>query len=176
VTPVDIVPMRREHINELLPYEVDLFGSEAWSRASYLDELADTRYRRYLVAVDDGRLVGWAGVRVLPPSAEILTVGVVPSARRRGIGTQLLTALTDEARRRGADEVFLEVRVDNEAAQTLYEREGFYRLGVRRGYYEGGRVDAVTMRAALLLPSSAAADDGAAARTDAATSLERGLR
>ncbi len=46
----------------------------------------------------------------------------------------------------GAHEVLLEVRVDNDAARTLYRSEGFAELGVRRGYYELGRVDAITMR------------------------------
>jgi ribosomal-protein-alanine N-acetyltransferase len=51
-----------------------------------------------------------------------------------------------EARRRGASEVLLEVREDNDAARGLYASEGFTVLGRRRGYYEQGRVDAVTMR------------------------------
>jgi ribosomal-protein-alanine N-acetyltransferase len=74
---------------------------------------------------------------------------VVPSARRRGIARQLLDGLLAEARRRGAVEAFLEVRVDNQAAQSLYVREGFAQVGVRPGYYDGGRVDAVVMRREL---------------------------
>ncbi|MDQ1719074.1 MAG: [ribosomal protein S18]-alanine N-acetyltransferase, partial [Pseudonocardiales bacterium] len=58
-------------------------------------------------------------------------------------------ALVAEARRRKAEEVLLEVRIDNEPARFLYEGEGFEVLGTRRGYYEQGRVDALTMRLAL---------------------------
>jgi [ribosomal protein S18]-alanine N-acetyltransferase len=145
-----IAPMTRAHIAELMPYELELFGPEAWSADGYRDELADTRYRRYVVALGpDGELLGWAGVRVLDALAEILTVGVIPAVRRQGIGRQLLQVLLDEARSRGATEVFLEVRADNSAAQTLYETEGFLVLGRRRGYYDHGRMDAVTMRLAL---------------------------
>ena len=57
--------------------------------------------------------------------------------------------MLDEARRRDATEVFLEVRVDNEAAMSLYEGFGFTPLRIRRGYYDGGRVDAVEMRLPL---------------------------
>ena len=147
---VDVVPMRAEHIEALMPYEQQMFGSEAWSAQSYRDELADTRHRHYLAAVDqDGALMGWAGVRVVADSAEILTVGVVPAARRLGIGARLLAMLLDEARRRGATEAFLEVRVDNTGAQKLYERARFLQVGRRRGYYDGGRVDAIVMRRAL---------------------------
>ena len=145
-----IAPMTRVHIGELMPYEIEMFGTEAWSADGYRDELSDTRHRRYVVALDDGgALLGWAGVRVLGETGEILTVGVIPAARRRGVGRRLLTELLDEARSRGAAEVFLEVRADNEAAQTLYRVEGFSVVGLRRGYYDHGRLDAVTMRMPL---------------------------
>ena len=77
--------------------------------------------------------------------AEILTVGVVPAARRRGIARELIAALLDTARARGARTAYLEVRIDNHPARTLYTSEGFVEVGVRRGYYEAGRTDAVVM-------------------------------
>jgi ribosomal-protein-alanine N-acetyltransferase len=147
---IDVVPMKKAHIAALMPYEQDMFGTEAWSADGYRAELADTRHRYYLAAVDENdSLLGWAGIRVVGDTAEILTVGVVPQARRKGIGGRLLAILLDEARRRGAVEAFLEVRVDNAAAQQLYERARFVRVGIRRGYYAGGRVDAVVMRRAI---------------------------
>ena len=146
-TDVAIVPMTSAHVDELMPYERQMFGSEAWTANGYRNELADTKRRYYLAAVDgQGALVGWAGVMILDETAEVLTVGVLPAARRRGVGTALLHGLLTEADRRGALEIFLEVRVDNDAAQAMYEREGFERVGIRPGYYDNGRVDAVVMR------------------------------
>jgi ribosomal-protein-alanine N-acetyltransferase len=145
-----IVPMRRDHIDALMPYEREMFGPEAWTANGYRSELADTRHRYYIAAeATDGALLGWAGVMVIATSAEILTVGVVPTARRGGIAVRLVAALLDEARARGADEVFLEVRVDNDPARALYLREGFLEVGRRPGYYDGGRIDAVVMRREL---------------------------
>ena len=139
--------MTLTHLDAVMPYEQEMFGTEAWSVDGYRDELADTRHRRYVVALGSaGELLGWAGVRVVGGEADILTVGVIPAARRQGIAVRLVHALLEEARRLGARTAFLEVRVDNSAAQALYEREGFVQVGVRRGYYDGGRVDAVTMR------------------------------
>ena len=147
---IDVVPMTRAHIDALMPFEREMFGTEAWSADGYRAELADTRHRYYLAAVDENEsLLGWAGVRVVGDTAEILTVGVVPQARRQGIGGRLLAMLVDEATRRGAVEAFLEVRVDNTAAQQLYEQARFVRVGIRRGYYAEGRVDAVVMRRAI---------------------------
>lgn len=139
--------MTEAHIEALLPYEREMFGTEAWSRNSYRAELADTRHR-YYVAVEDaaGALLGWAGVLVLGGAAEILTVGVIPAARCRGLGRRMLHDLLAEARRRRAVEAFLEVRVDNAEARALYLSEGFEVVGTRPGYYDAGRVDALTMR------------------------------
>jgi ribosomal-protein-alanine N-acetyltransferase len=147
---VAVVAMSAEHIDALMPYERSMFGTEAWTASGYRTELADTERRHYLVAQGDkGDLLGWAGVMVIADSAEILTVGVIPTARRLGIARLLLDGLLAEARQRGAVEAFLEVRVDNEAAQSLYKHEGFVQVGLRPGYYDGGRVDAAVMRREL---------------------------
>jgi ribosomal-protein-alanine N-acetyltransferase len=143
---IEIVPMTAAHIVQLMPYEKDMFGSESWSESAYREELADKRHRLYVAAVDSaGVLQAWAGVRVLSDAAEILTIGVIPTARKAGLGQRMLTTLLDEAKRRGAEEVFLDVRIDNDDAKRLYEREGFLPMGMRRGYYDNGRTDALTM-------------------------------
>ena len=146
---VRLRPMTSADLDVLMPYEDAMFGTEAWSRQSYEEELADKALRDYLVADEDGSLLGSGGLLTIAETSQILTVGVLPPARRRGIGRLLVRALVDIARRRAADEVLLEVRIDNEAARKLYESEGFAVLGMRRGYYDKGRVDAVTMRLGL---------------------------
>jgi [ribosomal protein S18]-alanine N-acetyltransferase len=140
-------PMRTADLDALMPFEQQMFGPEAWSRQAYLDELADTELRYYIVAETAGReLLGTAGLLTIGETAQILTIGVLPAARRNGVGRLLVRTLIAEARRRRAGEVLLEVREDNHAAQRLYAAEGFTVLGKRRGYYEQGRVDAITMR------------------------------
>ncbi len=146
---ITLRPMRTADLDVLLPYEDEVFGTEAWSRRSYLDELADTELRHYLVAERDGTVVGSAGLLALGETAQILTVGVLPAARRQGVGERLVQALVAEAGRRRAAEVLLEVRIDNDAARQLYSKLGFEAIGTRRGYYDQGRVDAVVMRRAV---------------------------
>jgi ribosomal-protein-alanine N-acetyltransferase len=87
--------------------------------------------------------------RVAAGEMEILTLGVAPAARRRGVGSALLAASLPAARERGAAEVFLEVAVDNEPAIALYAALGFRRAGLRKAYYDrgpAGVMDAVVMR------------------------------
>ncbi len=147
---VRLVPMTEAHLDQVMPYEVQMFGTEAWSQASYREELRDQQHRRYLAAVGpDEEVLGWAGVMIVADTAQILTVGTVPQARGRGIGRLLVAELLSIARQRQAAEVFLEVREDNAEARRLYERAGFVPLRIRRGYYDGGRVDAVEMHRRL---------------------------
>jgi ribosomal-protein-alanine N-acetyltransferase len=104
--------------------------------------------RHYLVAEDggDGALLGYAGLMVSGPEADVQTLAVAAPAQGRGVGGLLLGALIDETVRRGAGALLLEVRADNAAAIGLYRRHGFEQIAVRRGYYQPGQVDALVMR------------------------------
>ena len=134
-------------LDALMAIERDSYPDDAWSPELMAAELSNP-HAHYLVAVDDtGAIAGYAGL--LAPigtgQGDIQTVTVAATARRRGLGRQLLERLLAEAGRRGAEELFLEVRHDNVAAQTLYRELGFVEIGVRRNYYGHG-VDALTMR------------------------------
>jgi ribosomal-protein-alanine N-acetyltransferase len=104
-----------------------------------------------LVAAGAEGPAGYAYARVAVDEAELLAIGVVPSARRRGIGRALLAGVAAQARRRGARRLFLEVAAPNAAARRLYADAGFVEVGRRPDYYRGdsGRVAALVMRLAL---------------------------
>lgn len=89
-------------------------------------------------------LVGYAGVGVNGPDADVMTVAVSPAAQGSGLGGRLLEALIDHAREAGASQVLLEVRADNEPAQRLYRRRGFEQIARRTRYY--GDADGLVMR------------------------------
>jgi [ribosomal protein S18]-alanine N-acetyltransferase len=91
------------------------------------------------------RIVGFAGMWSMFDEAHITTIGVEPEFRGRGLGELLLIALADEAVRRGADWLTLEVRVSNIPAQALYRKYGFTVQGVRKRYYSDNNEDAYIM-------------------------------
>ncbi len=93
---------------------------------------------------------GFALGRVAGPEAELLTLAVAPDARRRGCGTSLLAAFEAAARARGADDVFIEVAVDNAPARALYAAQGYAQAGLRRAYH--GETDALVLRRDLRTP------------------------
>jgi ribosomal-protein-alanine N-acetyltransferase len=109
-----------------------------------------------LVAEKGGEPVGLVMVRAVADEAEILTLAVLPSARRRGVGAALMRAALAEAARFGARRLFLEVAEDNAAAAGLYARLGFVEVGRRRGYYArgGGEAAAARILGLDLAPSS----------------------
>nr|WP_100366065.1 ribosomal protein S18-alanine N-acetyltransferase [Diaminobutyricimonas aerilata] len=127
--------------------ETATFDDDAWSADTMRSELTG-EHGHYLVAVDDAdAVIGYAGL--LAPrgtgDGDIQTIAVAPHVRRQGLGRELFAALLAEARERGVERVFLEVRADNPNAQALYESFGFERIAVRPRYYRGG-IDAVIMR------------------------------
>ncbi|MFC4535121.1 ribosomal protein S18-alanine N-acetyltransferase [Sphaerisporangium dianthi] len=130
----------------VLAIERSTFPFDAWSEGMLRGELADQpRTRHYIVAVaDGGEVVGYAGLAAAGDQADVQTIAVSADRQRAGIGSAMLRALLDEATRRGAEAVFLEVRADNPPAQTMYERFGFERIGLRREYYDDG-TDAIMM-------------------------------
>lgn len=138
-------PMRLADLPTVMALEEELFAPDTWTAAMYRDELAQTDTRHYLVAEDDGAVVGYAGLIAYDDEAHVATIGVTAARQGRGIGAQLLDALLTEADRR-SPVVLLEVRADNEHAQELYRRRGFAEIGRRRGYYQPSGEDAVVMK------------------------------
>lgn len=125
------------------------FPLDAWSEGMMRGELAEQpRTRHYVVAVVDGEIVGYAGLAAAADQADVQTIAVLETHQRAGIGGAMLAELLGEARRRGAREVFLEVRSDNPRARAVYEHFGFEEIGTRRRYYDDG-TDAIMMRKKL---------------------------
>jgi [ribosomal protein S18]-alanine N-acetyltransferase len=121
------------------------------------DQWAANVIRSQLQCLGSFGLVHAAGgmvlARVAADEAEILTLGVVEAARRRGVATALLRTAMQRAASSGAYSMFLEVSVTNQSARGLYAACGFSQIGVRRAYYDDG-TDALVMRADLILRSA----------------------
>ena len=144
--------MSKGDMPAIMALEQELFPEDAWTPEMFAAEFAQPAWRRlYLVAEEGKALIGYAGMMFTGGSqADVVTLAVDPAHWGEGIGTALLTALVDEAGKRGCAEVLLEVREDNPRARQLYLRHGFTEAGIRRGYYQPSGVDAVVMRKGLV--------------------------
>lgn len=118
---------------------------EAWSDDAFALQLA-------LVGVFGliDRRGGLLLARIAADEAEVLTLGVLPEARRHGVASALLAEGLAVAGSRGAVGMFLEVALGNAAARALYARAGFTEVGRRRHYYADGS-DALVLRRNIAL-------------------------
>jgi ribosomal-protein-alanine N-acetyltransferase len=107
---------------------------QGWSARS-IGRLLGTPGAFALVAEAGGVACGFIIVRVAADEAEILSIGVVPQARRSGTGRKLVSAGAEKALNVGATTLFLEVARENEAARALYAASGFAEAGLRPAYY-----------------------------------------
>ena len=127
----------------------ELFPYSPWSASQYKEEFSSPT-RHFVVALDaEHSIIGYAGV-FAPGAAEadILTVGVVPDYRGKGIAKALMVLITDWATSQGSIAMMLEVKTDNSDAIGLYESLGYSKLNVRKDYFGAG-LDAQVMRLEL---------------------------
>ena len=157
MTAFRVEPAGLAHVRVLTTLHAACFD-DPWSAGAMADVLASPGAFA-CVALPDGdgepAPVGFALARVAADEAELLSLGVVPAARRRGAARALLDAIIRQAQRRGAVTLFLEVAETNDAARLLYATNGFVAVGRRPDYYQ--RPNAVPV-AALTLRRPLSAD------------------
>jgi len=130
----------------LVGLEKSIFPESPWSAAQFREELAGVpRTRKYIVAVDANELVGYGGIALAGDVADIHTLTVVPSHRKRGIATEMLRQLEAWGVDKEVSAFMLEMREGNTEAQPLYEKHGYSIVSRRDNYYAPG-IHALIMR------------------------------
>ena len=140
---IQTVPFAPEHAARAAALERICF-SAPWSEAELLASSALPN-AIYISAFCDKEYSGYAGMYTVEDEGEINNIAVFPAFRRRGVGDALVRALFEAGRAAGLRRLTLEVRASNGAALALYEKNGFYRVGLRRGYYTAPKEDAVLL-------------------------------
>ena len=116
--------------------EKEIYPESPWSAAQFREELSGVpRTRKYLVALESQEIVGYGGVALAGDVADIHTLTVIPSFRRKGIATQMLKELESWAISKGIKDFMLEMREGNLEAQPLYEKYGYQVISRRDNYY-----------------------------------------
>lgn len=136
----------RDDIASLAALHANSFGAACWSVQAIADSLALSTTIGFMVC-EGAKNLGFILCQIIADEAEILTLCTAPTARRWGVGTKLVQHILQTAQARGVRKIFLEVAVDNVAARSLYEKNGFFATGMRKDYYvrAGQTVDAVLL-------------------------------
>ena len=138
-----------DDLQSLVDLEAVTFPEDPWTPFMLADELSSPASRYWIATNEAGDPVGYGGVKVGGDQADVMTIGVAPHARGRGVGRAILDALLDWARQVGAADIFLDVRPSNEGAIALYNSRGFVEIGRRPRYFRNPVEEAVEMRAPL---------------------------
>ena len=133
-----------EDAKEIFAIEMECF-SVPWSLDSIETELLNEDKKLYYVIEDANGVVGYAGAWLVYDEGQITNIAIRPSATRQGFGAKLTSALIEECFKRGMHEIFLEVRISNLSALSLYRQLGFTVKGMRKNYYSEPKEDAYIM-------------------------------
>lgn len=135
--------MKPEDLEEVVALEQQTF-SMPWTADGFLWGMEQDG-AIYLVVEREKEILGYCGASLVLDEGSINNIAVHPKARKQGIGYKLLSQVLEEGQKKGAAVFYLEVRKSNEAAQKLYEKLGFEAVGIRKGFYEHPREDAMIM-------------------------------
>ena len=127
-------------LNDLENLHKICFPNKPWSATDF----ADLKKSGCDIIASQNGFIVW---RVVADEAEIITVGVHPNARRIGIASAMLVLAENDAKKRGAKKIFLEVAENNTPARVMYKNNGYTQIGVRPKYYDG--IDAILMEKIL---------------------------
>jgi ribosomal-protein-alanine N-acetyltransferase len=147
--PERYVPMTERDLDDVVVAEEEIYPFP-WTRGNFADSLS-AGYSCWVLRNAVGHLQAYAIVMIALDEAHLLNLSVARGHQRCGLGWRTLEWIAEVAREHGARTLLLEVRPTNPGAQRLYDRYGFQRIGVRRGYYPAheGREDAIVMRISL---------------------------
>jgi ribosomal-protein-alanine N-acetyltransferase len=144
VTEAKIREMTAGDIPPVMEIERSCFITP-WTEGMFRSQLRFKDQALNLVLVEEGSVVGYAAAWIAYDEIHLLSIAVLPAARRRGLGSEILRAVMKRGKTRGAVRAILEVRESNAAARAFYGRHGFVDIGTRRRYYSDTDEDAIIM-------------------------------
>ena len=130
------------HLSQVAELEKVCFA-DPWSEKALEILVTDEAYGA--VCLENGRAMAYGSILWGVDEGQIINVATHPDARRRGMGAAVLEHLIATATTRGCEQLSLEVRISNTPAIALYERYGFLKMGLRRGFYKHPTEDAYVM-------------------------------
>lgn len=140
---IEILPLKVEYIDDVTAIENTIF-SRPWSKDDFLDCIKSND-KHYFCAISNGKTLGYCGYWGISDEAQIYNVAVKPEERGRGIARRLLEHLINFAISDNKKVCFLEVRVSNMIAKSLYKSLGFREDSIRRNFYDFPMEDALLM-------------------------------
>lgn len=136
--------MTRNDLERIDELEQELFTS-AWPKEEYIYEMEQNPFSNVYVVEEDGEIIGYFDYWILYEQAQIATIGTNKAYQKKGYGQMMLDYIIEDVNQNGCEVITLEVRVSNEKAIRLYEKNGFIKVNIRKNYYSDNHEDAYLM-------------------------------
>ncbi len=140
---ISIFPLDQNYIDECALLEKECF-SLPWSKEQFIESLENS-FSIFLMATVEEQFAGYIGLYLIVDQAQILNLAVKQNFRNKGIAKALILKAFETAKEKGANKLFLEVRLSNINAINLYEKCGYSKDGTRKNFYENPTEDALLM-------------------------------
>ena len=138
----------KKDLESLIEMELELFPESPWPKSAFFYEMYTNPFAKVYVYEEEGIIKGYLDLWITFEKAQIANIGVKKAYQGKGIGQALLDEAINIANKKGCENISLEVRVGNEKAISLYEKNDFINVATRKKYYENGD-DAYLMVKAL---------------------------
>ena len=139
--------MKTSNLEDVLKIENEVF-SDPWPRKFFEEDLK-SEYSKYFILEEDDKVIGYGGLWFMFENCDLVNIAIDREYQGKGYGEKLLKLLIKEAILNECEFMHLEVRKGNDKAFNLYEKLGFIKTRVRKGYYEDGE-DAIDMVKGLI--------------------------
>ncbi len=140
---VQIVPMTRGDLSQVMAIEQASFPLPFSENLFHME--LDLQIAHMMVAKAGETILGYLDFWHVEQEMRVINIAVHSQRRRAGIGSLLVQYLVDYGREHRVEQIYLDVRESNRAAVRLYEKFGFQKIDVRRGYYQDNQEDALVM-------------------------------
>lgn len=150
-----ILPLGENHLPQMMDIEREVF-EYPWSASQMKDSILSAHTETWGLFDLNYQLIAFAVISVIFDEAEILNFSVAKSYQYQGFGQKLLAYLMNHLSYKQIEKLFLEVRVTNIPAISIYRKYGFEEISVRKNYYRVGdtREDALVLQATLQIQHS----------------------
>ena len=136
--------MEERDLQSVSRMEKDIF-SDPWSIDAFADSIKNDS-AIFIVAEMNDTVVGFCGVYIMSPEAEIAYIAVSTAYRKQGIAQKMLIWQIEHLKEKRVESLFLDVRKTNTVAYRLYNKFGFENIAIRKDYYNTPKEDAIIMK------------------------------
>ena len=139
-----IIPTEESHISAISAIEAACF-STPWSADSFRYSVNSKDTQSCFTAVKNNDIVGYICLFHLFEEGELLNIATRPDMRKTGIAQKMIDKMIEVMKQRSVERITLEVRTSNIAARSLYEKNGFAPIAIRKNYYSSPLEDGIVM-------------------------------